>query len=336
MRAPPFWDKRTASLPARLLRPVAALYGAAAAWRLRRPGERAPLPVICVGNFTVGGAGKTPAALTLARMLVERGEEPAFLSRGYGGRLAGPVRVDPAAHGPAEVGDEPLLLARAAPTIVSRDRRAGARACAKAGASVVVMDDGLQNPSLCKDRAVAVVDGTAGIGNGFCLPAGPLRAPLAAQWPLVDALVLVGAGPAGEAVAAEAARRGKAVFRARLDPDPGAAERICGRRVLAFAGIGRPEKFFETVERCGAELVERRPFPDHHAYAAGELNSLAEDAERTGLLPVTTEKDWVRIAALDAALARRISALPVTLAFEDEAPVRALLAAALDRNANRA
>lgn len=335
MRAPAFWAERTASLPARLLGPLGWIYGTAAGWRLRGAGESAALPVVCVGNFTVGGAGKTPTALALARVLRERGETPAFLARGYGGCLAGPVRVDPAAHRPADVGDEPLLLARATPTVVSRDRPAGARACAAAGASVIVMDDGLQNPSLRKDCAVAVVDATAGIGNGFCLPAGPLRAPLAAQWPLVDAVVLVGAGAAGEAVAAEAARRGKAVFRARLDPDPGAAERISGRRVLAFAGIGRPEKFFETVERCGAEVVERRPFADHHAYTASELHSLAGDAERNNLLPVTTEKDWVRVAACDAALARRIRVLPVTLAFEDEAPVRALLAAALPRKASR-
>lgn len=336
MRAPAFWDERSPSWPARLLRPVASIYGAVAGWRMRRVGERAPVPVVCVGNFTVGGTGKTPTALALARMLGELGQAPAFLSRGYGGRLAGPVRVDPAAHAPADVGDEPLLLARAAPTIVAHDRPAGTRACAEAGAGIIVMDDGMQNPSLRKDLAFAVVDGDAGIGNGLCLPAGPLRAPLAAQWPLVDALLVVGAGAAGEAVAAEAARRGKPVFRGRLEPDRGAAARISGRRVLAFAGIGRPEKFFDTVAGCGAEVVMRRSFPDHHPYSADEVRALVDEAERRRLLAVTTEKDWVRIAALDAALARRINTLPVTLSVDDDAPVRTLLAAALARSASRA
>jgi tetraacyldisaccharide 4'-kinase len=175
--------RRNPTLTATLLRPAAALYGAVAAARLRRPGVTAEVPVICVGNFTAGGAGKTPAALALAQLLREADHRPAFLTRGYGGRLPGPVRVDPERHGAGDVGDEPLLLARQHPTVVSRDRPAGARLCVEGGASVVVMDDGLQTRRLAKTLSVAVVDGAGGLGNGLCLPAGPLRAPLDAQWP---------------------------------------------------------------------------------------------------------------------------------------------------------
>jgi tetraacyldisaccharide 4'-kinase len=333
MRAPAFWAEPRPSLPARLLRPAAAVYGAIAGWRMGRKGERAALPVICVGNLTVGGAGKTPAALALARLLGELGERPAFLTRGYGGRLAGPVRVDPLGHGPADVGDEPLLLARAAPTIVSRNRPAGARACAEAGATAIVMDDGLQNPSLRKDLAVAVVDGAAGVGNGRCVPAGPLRAPLAAQWPVIDAVVVMSDGAPGEEIAAQAADRGKQVFRARLEPDAGAAARIRGAQVLAFAGIGRPGKFFRTLESCGAMLGRARAFPDHHPYRGPEIAALIREAEQAGLVPVTTEKDLVRIAATEAGLVARIVALPVVTSFAEEEQIRMLLASVLARRA---
>jgi tetraacyldisaccharide 4'-kinase len=327
MRAPAFWRARQPTLTARVLRPAASLYGAIAARRMRRPGERASVPVICVGNFTAGGAGKTPTALALARILRELGAEPAFLSRGYGGRLAGPVLVDPARHGAADVGDEPLLLARAAPTVVSRDRPAGARLCAESGATVIVMDDGLQNRSLRKDLALAVVDGETGTGNGLCLPAGPLRAPLSAQWPLADALVVIGVGDAGEVVAEAAAARGKPVLRASLRPEAETAARLQGRRVLAFAGIGRPEKFFATLEACGVVIARARALPDHHPYTEGDIRKLLEGARRDALLPVTTEKDLVRIAGLRPELAQAVTALPVTLLFSDEEPLLRMLRA---------
>ncbi|HEX8666703.1 MAG TPA: tetraacyldisaccharide 4'-kinase [Beijerinckiaceae bacterium] len=324
MRAPRFWGEPRPSLAARLLQPAAFVYGVVAARRMDRPGERVGVPVVCIGNFTAGGAGKTPAAIAVARILEEQGERPAFLTRGYGGRLSGPVRVDPARHGPGDVGDEPLLLARTVPTVVARDRPAGARLCRAAGASAIVMDDGLQNPSLHKDFSVAVVDGEAGVGNGLCLPAGPLRAPLAAQWRHVDAVVLVGDGAAGEAVAREAAARGKPVLRARLTPNPTAAAHLKGARVLAFAGIGRPQKFFATLEACGA-VVRTRAFPDHHPYSEEEIRALLDEARTEALLPVTTEKDLVRIAALGPGLAGAVAALPVTLVFQDEEPLRARL-----------
>jgi tetraacyldisaccharide 4'-kinase len=271
IRPPRFWSAPDHPA-ARLLAPVGAAYGALTAARMDRAGTRAPCPILCLGNFTLGGAGKTPTALALAAMLRDLGAEPAFLSRGYGGRLAGPVRVDPGRHGADAVGDEPLLLARHAPTIVARDRVAGARACAAAGARVVVMDDGLQNPSLAKDLALAVVDAGAGLGNGRPFPAGPLRAPLARQWPHVGGLVLIGEGRAGEDVGTQALARGLPVHRARLVPVAGD---WAGRRAVAFAGIGIPQKFFDTLRAAGAEIAAARAFPDHHRYTAGDLSGLA-------------------------------------------------------------
>jgi len=291
---------------------------------MRKLGQAADVPVVCVGNFTVGGAGKTPAALALAKMLAAEGQRPFFLTRGYGGLLAGPVRVDPTVHDAGDVGDEPLLLARVCPTIVARRRPAGALLAARDGASVVVMDDGLQNASLAKDLALAVVDGATGIGNGLCLPAGPLRAPLPAQWSKIDAVVIVGEGAPGAALAREAGARAKPVFRARLEPDPASAGQWRGQRVFAFAGIGRPEKFFATLQACGATLVRTTSFPDHHTYAADEIGAILADAKADDLQVVTTEKDLVRVARVsgDAAAIAKIKALAVRLVFKEEKAVR--------------
>jgi tetraacyldisaccharide 4'-kinase len=325
MRAPAFWWRAEPSSLARLLTPASVLYGAVAGRRMGRSGERAPVPVVCIGNFTAGGAGKTPTALRLASLLRRAGESPVFLTRGYGGRLAGPLRVE-AEHEIVEVGDEPLLLARAAPTIVSRDRPAGARLAAQHGASVIVMDDGLQNSSLEKDLSIAVVDGTAGFGNRLPLPAGPLRAPLAAQWPRIGAVLVVGEGPGGTAVAREARALGIPVWQGRLSPASDAAARLRGRRVLAFAGIGRPEKAFETVRECGAEVVATRAFPDHHAFSAADLAALRAEAASRALSLVTTEKDLVRLPAVDDVIA-----LPVALEIEDEEGLLAFVLARLSR-----
>ncbi|MCJ2057594.1 tetraacyldisaccharide 4'-kinase [Methylobacterium sp. J-048] len=313
MRPPRFWAAGADHPAARCLAPLGAAYGALTARRMDRPGAQAGCPVLCLGNFTLGGAGKTPAAIAVAALLVELGRRPAFLSRGYGGRLTGPVRVDPDSHAAVEVGDEPLLLARHAPTIVSRDRPAGAALCRALGADVIVMDDGLQNPTLSKDLAWAVVDAGAGIGNGRPFPAGPLRAPLERQWPHVAGLILVGDGAPGAAVAESAERRGLPVHRARLVPD---GADLSGRRCLAFAGIGRPDKFFETLRGTGAVIVQARPFPDHHPYRAAELAALAAEADRLGAELVTTEKDAVR---LPAAFAARIRVLRVRLVPDDRA-----------------
>jgi len=317
MRAPRFWGRTPPSLLAHLLRPVGALYGGIAASRMRRSGSRAGVPVLCIGNFTAGGAGKTPTALAVAEILTGAGEHPAFLSRGYGGHLEGPVRVQ-TEHRAADVGDEPLLLARKAPAIVSRDRPAGAQLAVETGASAIVMDDGLQNPSLVKDCAIAVVDGATGLGNGLPLPAGPLRAPLEAQWPAVDAVVVIGEGAPGAALAAEAERRGKQVFRGVLEPDAAVVESLRGKPLLAFAGIGRPEKFFSTLRACGLAVERALPFADHHAFTAGEIAALRDEAARRGLQPVTTEKDLVRIVGTaDLPPWPELTALPVRLRLTD-------------------
>ncbi|AWN47768.1 tetraacyldisaccharide 4'-kinase [Methylobacterium terrae] len=319
-RAPGFWWRDAPTPAARLLAPVATVYGALAARRMSAQGAAAPCPVVCIGNFTLGGAGKTPTALAVAAQLRDLGRRPAFLSRGYGGRLPGPVRVDPALHRADEVGDEPLLLARAAPAIVARDRVAGARACVAAGADVVVMDDGLQNPSLAKALVLAVFDGAVGLGNGRAFPAGPLRAPAAAQWPRIDAALAIGDGAPGERVLAQARALGLPALRGRLAPDPEAAATLGGRPVLAFAGIGRPEKFFSTLRDLGADLRETRAFPDHHAFTAAEAESLAVEAARRGLLLVTTEKDRVRLPA-----AMPVATLPVVLALDEPEGLAGLL-----------
>lgn len=320
IRAPGFWWGEDPTPAARLLAPLGTVYGALAARRMARDGTEPPCPVVCIGNFTLGGAGKTPTALAVAGLLGDLGRRPAFLSRGYGGRLAGPVRVDPAHHGAAEVGDEPLLLARAAPAIVARDRVAGARACRAAGADIIVMDDGLQNPSLAKTLAIAVVDGAVGLGNGRVCPAGPLRAPAAAQWRRVHAALVIGEGAPGARVLAEASERGLPALRGRLVPDPAAAASFRGRPVLAFAGIGRPEKFFATLREAGASLRETRAFPDHHAFTAAEAEALAAEAAAKDLLLVTTEKDRVRLPP-----ALPVATLPVGLVLEEPEALSALL-----------
>jgi len=336
VKAPAFWWHGDGGWQATLLAPVGALYGLLAARRMNRAGRDAGLPVICIGNFVAGGAGKTPLALLVGRKLLRAGCEPAFLSRGYGGRLAGPLVVDPDVHGAADVGDEPLLLDAVATAIVARDRRLGAELAASLGAGAIVMDDGLQNPALAKTLTLAAVDGARGIGNGRCIPAGPLRAPLAAQLALVDAMVLIGEGEAGETLAVSARALGKPVLRADLEPDGQVAAALQGRRVLAFAGIGRPDKFFATLRRVGADLVETRAYGDHAPLSLAQIRDLTETARRENLALVTTAKDHARMAGRPdcAELAAATTVLPVTLTLrgEDDARMDALLMAALAKS----
>lgn len=294
MKAPAFWFAERGA-PAQLLRPAGLVWSAVAVRRIGRPGFRADVPVVTIGNLVAGGAGKTPAAIGIARMLIEAGETPAFVSRGYGGSAArsAPVRVQ---DQPASVvGDEPLLLARIAPTFVGADRAAAARAaCATTKASVLVLDDGLQSRRVEPDLALALVDGASGIGNGLCIPAGPLRAPLRKQLQHVHAVVVVGAGGPGEVVGARARETGLPVFSAQIEAAP-EARKLAGQDVVAFAGIGRPEKFFGTLEEIGARIAARRSFADHHVYAAREIESLHALAQRGNARLVTTEKDFARL-----------------------------------------
>jgi tetraacyldisaccharide 4'-kinase len=324
MRAPAFWW-RSPGPEAWLLSPLGWIYGAITSRRMARGGTHAAAPVICVGNLVAGGAGKTPTAIAVARALAGLGESPVFLSRGYGGRAHGAVQVDPERHGAADVGDEPLLLARRFPTVVSPDRLAGARVAGSLG-SVIVMDDGLQNPSLAKDLSIAVIDGETGTGNGFCIPAGPLRAPVDVQLGHVGAVVIVGSGAAGDRLAADVAQRGRAVLHGRLVPEPDSCRSLAGRRVFAFAGIARPAKFYASLRACGAELVETRDFADHHPYRAQELEAIRIAAGAGALTPVTTEKDLLRIPPQGR---HGLAALPVTLAFDEPDRLAGLLASAL-------
>src|SRR4051794_12467583 len=269
MREPAFWW-RTAGRAAALLAAASAVYAAVAVRRMRQVGRRAGIPVLCVGNFTVGGAGKTPTALALAKILLNEGERPFFLTRGYGGRLSGPVPVDATLHRARDVGDEPLLLAAVAPTIVAHDRIAGATMARAAGASLIVMDDGFQNPALHKDASLVVIDSRRGIGNGRVFPAGPLRAPLELQLQSTDAILLVGDGDLPVELSAETERRKIPVFRGRFDPDRGTVAGLTGEDVLAFAGIGDPDKFFATLEGSGIQVAARQGFPDHHRYTPAD------------------------------------------------------------------
>lgn len=317
MRPPEFWASD--DIRACLLSPLGALYGLAG--RIRRQVARPlrlPVPVVCVGNLTVGGTGKTPLAMALAERLIGQGHRPHFLTRGYGGRLAGPIRVDVARHEVAEVGDEALLLARVAPTWVARRRPEGARAALAAGAELLIMDDGLQNPALVQDLAIVVVDGAVGFGNRRLLPAGPLREPIAAGLARASAIVLLGEDRA--AVAPLLPDR-----LPRLEADlvhPPEAAALRGARVVAFAGIGRPDKFFASLASVGAQVVLTRGFPDHHPYREGDLQALAGEASRQGARLVTTAKDHVRIPP---AWRRRVAVVPVGLRWRDPAALDRML-----------
>ena len=321
MREPGFWHG-PASLNSHLLKPLGALYGAVAVRRLRRKGLNAGIPVLCVGNYHVGGAGKTPAVLALAKLLGELGETPVVLSRGYGGSLRGPIRVDPGRHAASDVGDEPLMLAGHLPVVVSRNRADGVPLARSRGATVILMDDGFQNPSIVKDVSLIVIDSERGLGNGQVFPAGPLRAPLRPQLARTDALIIVGDGTAAAAVAAEIAGQGKPVVRARLKPDEAQVASLRSKRVLAFAGIGDPTRFFNTLRASGIDVASQRAFADHHPYSQGEIESLIAEAKRDGLTLVTTEKDLARLRDQ----AQPIVPFAVTLEFDEPALLRKFVA----------
>jgi len=318
LQAPEFWAKP--GLASDLLAPLGWAYGAAgAARRAVTSPTRVSVPTICVGNLTAGGAGKTPVVLSLAALLRERGRMPHILSRGYGGSLKGPLPVDAARHSAREVGDEPLLLAAAAPTWIGADRIASARAAIAAGADLLLLDDGFQNPALHYHIALVVIDGGYGIGNGRVMPAGPLREPVAPALKRASAVVLIGAK------ASTLELRDVPVLAARLVPQGGSE--FNGRPVFAFAGIGRPAKFFASLRELGAELVWTRDFPDHHPYGESELVTLEAAAQAKNAALVTTEKDWVR---LPPRWRDKIRMLKVALRWDDAAALDRVLAPALE------
>jgi tetraacyldisaccharide 4'-kinase len=333
LTAPDFWW-RPGRMAAWLLSPAALAYGAVARARLERSGERATLPVICIGNFVTGGAGKTPVAMAVADLMKAQNMQPAFLTRGYGGRLRGPVLVDPMTHTAADVGDEPLLLAGLAPTMVSANRPQGAKALATAGleTDLIIMDDGFQNPSLHKDISLVVVDAGRGVGNGWVLPAGPLRAPLRSQLRKADAIVLVGDGEGGEAMVRTAARAGVPVIRAEYQP---VRKRGFKRKAyLAFAGIAAPQKFYDTLERAGAIVELTMEFPDHHPFTDEDCEAVIKLADEKGLTPITTLKDQVRLIGRDGTagyLYEHAEVFPVTAVFHEPRRLMQVIREGLDR-----
>ncbi|GIL41034.1 tetraacyldisaccharide 4'-kinase [Roseiterribacter gracilis] len=289
MKAPGFWEHPDSAL-ATILSPLGALYALGTRLRLlQKPRWKAPVPVICVGNATAGGSGKTPVVMALARMFIEQNFKVHIITRGYGGSIAGPARVVPKMHTADAVGDEALLLANVAPTWVARDRVAAARMAIDRGARILLLDDGFQDPSLKKSLSLLVVDGGVGFGNGKAIPAGPLREFPRDALRRADALVLMGTDATGltERV------RGIPILRARLLPTY--RPELAGKNVYAFAGIGRPKKFVATLQQMGARIVGFRAFADHHKFSKGEQAELKEAAKKVRATLVTTTKDAVRL-----------------------------------------
>ena len=317
MRPPDFWTRKDAvsQIAVTLLTPFGWLYGWSVLYRAGHTSTyRSTAKVVCVGNLTAGGTGKTPIAIAIAKMLIARGAKPVFLTRGYGGKVRGTAFVAPddrATH----VGDEPLLLAAVAPVIVSADRAAGAQLAEQNGFDIIIMDDGHQNFSLAKDLSLIVVDAETGFSNQRVLPAGPLREPVAQGLSRADAVILSGDG--GQALLPG---YGGPIVRARLVQDRETLQP--GARVVAFAGIGRPEKFFASLKALGADIVESRAYGDHHVYTQSEMARLKARARAENALLVTTEKDFVRLTPAER---EGIVALPVHSAFDDPAALEALL-----------
>jgi tetraacyldisaccharide 4'-kinase len=334
LKTPSWWYRKTGLL-ASVLSPLAALYGRIAATRMAKGAPyRSRLPVICIGNFTAGGGGKTPTAIAVTTLLKAIGKRPAFLTRGYGGAAKGLVQVGEGQNA-ADVGDEPLLLADIAPTFVSADRVAGAKAIEATDADVIVMDDGFQNPSLAKALSLIVVDAASGLGNERVIPAGPLRAPLEGQIAQANALVIIGEGKKADALIAAFEKAGKPVLSARMAPN-------CDQRwlgvlpVIGFAGIARPAKFFATLKANGARLIDSHAYPDHHRFTEKNARRLLKEAEDRSAMLVTTEKDWARLPEDDedsalTELKHRSRPFPIVVTFDDEAAVRNLLSKATER-----
>ncbi len=330
--APPFWWNDS-DWRAWALWPISLIYGAVARRRLlNAPREKVDAPVLCVGNLTVGGSGKTPVAIALAREATRMGLRPGILSRGHGGAVSGPPHtVDPHHDSARHVGDEPLLLARAALVAVTPDRAAGARSLIDQGCNLLIMDDGFQSAHIHIDYALIVVDARRGIGNGHTIPGGPMRAPLVVQMRHADALLKVGEGSAAEKVVRQAARAGRPFFEARVRAFP--PEEIAGAKCLAFAGIGDPGKFFDTVRAAGASEVVERSFGDHHFYSEFDAQDILSDADAKGLTIVTTAKDAVRLDHGGGALAelrRRIKVIEIEAVFDLERSPRIIIEGALE------
>jgi len=334
--APPFWWTK-ADWRAWGLLPFSYLYGRIAGRRMARAKRASvPVPVICVGNFTVGGAGKTPTALALARAVRAKGLTPGFLSRGYGGSLDVTTRVDPHHHYAAAVGDEALLLAREAITVISRTRVDGARQLVAEGVDVIIMDDGFQSARLVLDFALVVVDSVRGIGNGHLVPGGPVRAPIAEQMRQLSAILKVGTGDAADRLVRQAARAGKPIYVSALQPRE--HKEIAGKQLLAFAGIADPEKFYRTVKTLGGLISKTVSFPDHHHFSEDEIAGLLDDAAKQDLILVTTSKDAVRLIGQHGRareLAEKSRVVDVDMVFDDPQALAKIIDAAINHCRDR-
>ncbi|WP_313031208.1 tetraacyldisaccharide 4'-kinase [Brucella sp.] len=330
--APPFWWDKP-NWRAYGLAPLSWIYGAVAGHRLlKAEPPKVPAPVLCIGNFTVGGAGKTPTAIAFAKAAKERGLHPGIVSRGYGGNYKGLHIVDPSADSARYVGDEPLLLARHAPVALCPDRLKSALELHQRGCDFIIMDDGFQSARLHTDFSLLVVDSTRGIGNGKVIPAGPLRAPLTDQMRKTDAVLRIGKGAEADFVVRQASRAGRAVYEAQLQPSSSAD--VAGNRWLAFAGIGNPSKFFASVQQAGGEVAEGKTFPDHYSYQPDDIAKLIETAEKLGVGLITTAKDHVRLVTMSDvpnAFIRNLAVLDVDLAFERKDAIGRILDTAIER-----
>lgn len=330
--APPFWWDKP-NWRAYGLAPLSWIYGAVAGRRLlKAEPPKVPAPVLCIGNFTVGGAGKTPTAIVFAKAAKERGLHPGIVSRGYGGNYKGLHIVDPSADSARHVGDEPLLLARHAPVALCPDRLKSALELHQRGCDFIIMDDGFQSARLHTDFSLLVVDSTRGIGNGKVIPAGPLRAPLTDQMRKTDAVLRIGKGAEADFVVRQASRAGRAVYEAQLQPSSSAD--VAGNRWLAFAGIGNPSKFFASVQQAGGEVAEGKTFPDHYSYQPDDIAKLIETAEKLGVGLITTAKDHVRLVTMSDvpnAFIRNLAVLDVDLAFERKDAIGRILDTAIER-----
>ena len=325
MMPPRFWNKPV-SLLSVLLWPVSFLYGLAVMGRgLLRAPYTSHMPVICIGNYTLGGTGKTPTVIYAAAALAEAGHTPFVVTRGYGGKLKGPHRVVVGTDGSDDVGDEALLHARATPTIISRDKVAGVRLAEQAGASVILLDDGMQNPRVAKTLTIAVIDAAIGFGNGQVFPSGPLRAPLFWQDKRIDAAVLIHT-PDTPLHKTLARFRTYSHFTGQLAA--ARADWLNGARVLAFCGIGNPRKFHDTLTALSARVIKFKIYPDHYQYDGGDAKELIEEATRESLMLVTTEKDHVRLhgrAETRARLAGLANTVPIEFRPDDEKGFKSLV-----------
>lgn len=306
MKTPRYWQSR--NLISWILTPIGCIYGAATSLRLKlKKTFKADVPVICIGNLTAGGVGKTPVSMAVAQILIKNGKKPFFISRGYGGRLSGVV-VDSQKHTAAEVGDEPLILSSVAPCVVCHDRAQAARIAIQNGADVLVMDDGFQNPSLYKDISLLVFNGQFGILNGKTIPAGPLRENLDKGLKRADAAVFI-----GDDQTDLLKKLNLPVLRAVIKEEK---PKHKNTSVVAFAGIGYPQKFYDSLEKCGLHVANAYDFPDHHFYKKDELKVIMKKARKKGLPIYTTQKDFVKILP---EMQNNFHVLKIRAEFEDEA-----------------